>query len=125
MPRTFLRIAARVCRPICRWGWLLVLLFAGADVALGQPALRDPTRPSQYVAHPDHQAERQEHRFHLESILYGADRRVAVIDGHAVSRGESVAGARVLSIEPTKVILEYRGRRRSLHWQRLVQVKQQ
>lgn len=108
--------------PVC----LLALLLAGANLAWAQSPLRDPTRPAHYSAHTaDHQSARHQHRFALESILYGAERHVAVIDGHAVIQGETVHGARVVRIEPAQVILEYKGRYRKLHWQQLVQVKQQ
>ena len=124
MPRTAVTRSLRTRFFSSGLACLLMLFCAGAYGDSAQSSLRDPTRPFHYTAGKSQTADRQQHQFKLESILYGPGRRIAVIDGHAVSRGESVYGARVVKIEPARVILEYKGRRHILHWRRLVQVKQ-
>lgn len=46
----------------------------------------------------------------LMSTLVADGRRVAIINGRTVRRGDWVGGARVLTIAPGRVRLDYRGR---------------
>ncbi|WP_097462370.1 hypothetical protein [Mangrovitalea sediminis] len=99
--------------------WMLVL-FTGSAIAAG---LKDPTRPPDYQAHPQaHQ--KAASAFRLESILFGPSRRVAVINGTAVSPGERIDGARVMRIERTEVVLDIHGVRHVLKWHLPPQVRQ-
>ncbi|MBZ5555681.1 MAG: hypothetical protein LAO77_00250 [Acidobacteriia bacterium] len=41
----------------------------------------------------------------LGTILYSAERRLAIVDGHIVGVGDDVRGARVVEIEPASVLL--------------------
>jgi hypothetical protein len=41
----------------------------------------------------------------LGTILYGPDRRLAIVDGRIVQEGDEVKGARVVEITPTAVML--------------------
>jgi hypothetical protein len=51
----------------------------------------------------------------LETILYGADRKLAIVDGRIVGVGDLVRGARVVEITPTAVMLrDEQGRARRL-----------
>jgi len=53
----------------------------------------------------------------LGTILYGADRKLAIIDGRIVQVGDEVRGARVMEITPNSVLFrdpEGRLRRLSL-----------
>ena len=51
----------------------------------------------------------------LETILYAADRKLAIIDGRIVQLGDLVRGARVIEITQTAVLLrDEQGRRREL-----------
>ena len=43
---------------------------------------------------------------HLESVLYGPERQIAVINGQVLRVGDSVDGARLLRIEADKVTLQ-------------------
>jgi hypothetical protein len=50
----------------------------------------------------------------LEGIFYRADRPTVVINGKNISPGQTVDGVQVVSIEPTSVILESNGERRTI-----------
>jgi hypothetical protein len=51
----------------------------------------------------------------LGTILYGPDRRLAIIDGRIVAEGDEVRGARIVQITPTAVLLrDAEGRLRRL-----------
>ena len=51
----------------------------------------------------------------LGTILYGADRKLAIIDGRIVQVGDDVRGARVVEITPNSVLFRDRqGRLRRL-----------
>ena len=51
----------------------------------------------------------------LGSILYGADRKLAIVDGRIVQVGDDVRGARVVEITPNSVLFRDReGRLRRL-----------
>ncbi len=80
-------------------------LAAMLMVVQGAWALNDPTRPSAYKA-PSAAKE----RYQLESILVGDVRKVAVINGKALTEGEKVGSAKVVRIEKNKVQLSRRGK---------------
>lgn len=95
---------------------LLLMLPLAAD-AREQP--RDPTRPPT-------QAEvaawfgtgpqaRERSPFRLQSILLAPQRRIAIIDGQRLRVGDTLADARVESIEPGRVVLARAGERIELH----------
>jgi hypothetical protein len=51
----------------------------------------------------------------LETILYGTDRKLAIVDGRIVQAGDDVKGARIVEITPTAVMLrDSQGRLRRL-----------
>ena len=100
---------------------LALILVWGAGFARGE--MRDPTRPAQYTAKKV-RAHRETRAWHLESILYSARRRNAVINGKTVAAGERIDHARVLRVERTHVVLESRGRQLILRLQPLPRVKQ-
>ena len=80
---------------------LMLLVLAGMD-------LPDPTRPpSMSHASVAPRAERSAAAGvpQLDSILISPSRRVAVIEGQIVREGDSVAGARIISIRPYSVRL--------------------
>ena len=81
---------------------LLSVVF-GSDTLL---ALNDPTRPASY--RPSSQ---KVERFQLSSILLGFQRKVAVINGRAVTEGESLGSATVIKIEKERVLLTKGGKR--------------
>ena len=67
-------------------------------------AMTDPTQPSGYTP------ARSAQILTLDSVLISAQRRVAVINGKAVTVGERVAGATVVSIQPQRVVLQRAGK---------------
>ena len=84
--------------------------------------LQDPTRPLTFA--PPTAAAKAAPVWRLDSILYGPNRHVAVINGTTVMPGDRIDGARVLAISPTRVILNVSGQQHILHWQTLPQVRQ-
>lgn len=83
------------------------LLLSGAAPAL---SLKDPTRPPDARPAKVHKAARQPLRWTLSSTLVSPQRRTAVINGRLVGVGETVNGARVVEILPSKVRLRRKGR---------------
>ena len=74
----------------------VVALCGEAGVQAAQ--LVDPTRPVAYRT-------RDADQLRLESVLLGADRRIAMISGKAVKVGERVEGALVTAITRNRVVL--------------------
>lgn len=84
-------------------------------LAIGTPAsaLEDPTRPANFEAPVQATAIRQ---FTLNSIVVGSAKRIAVIDGVVRREGDVFDGARLVRVEPDKVILRSQGRTLILNW---------
>lgn len=93
------------------------LLAALALEAGAEPALGDPTRPTALIsaAAAAAAAAPAGPRWRLQSTLVADDRRLAVINGRTVSRGDRVDGAQVVEIGDGGVTLELAGRRLQLH----------
>ncbi len=82
-------------------GLLMAIASAGAA------PLDDPMRP------PGQQTIRpaaSQPPLQLSSVVIGRDRRLAVINGERVTEGSRVAGASVVSITPSRVILRRGGK---------------
>jgi MSHA biogenesis protein MshK len=84
-------------------------------------ALQDPTRPNGFRAPAVEQA--QQRSFDLASIIIGADRKIAVIDGQARREGQNFNGVRLRRIYPDRVELVDQGRVRILRLDTLPQVR--
>lgn len=84
------------------------MLFAVLLVAPPAAAFSDPTQPAQYRAAAKRVA------LKLESVLVSSTRKVAVINGQVVAEGETIGGARVVSIAKDKVRLRKSGKTISL-----------
>lgn len=82
---------------------LLALLACGATSSVW--AYSDPTRPPGFG-----EQRSKKTAFKLNSILVSEGRKVAIINGKAVSEGERVSGAKVLSISKTVVKINQRGK---------------
>ncbi|SFR84947.1 MSHA biogenesis protein MshK [Marinobacter daqiaonensis] len=92
---------------------VIVLLFVPVLLApLQAQALQDPTRPPGRAV--SQEPVREAKVYDLASILFGPDRRVAVIDGVPRREGESFDGARVQRIHPDRVELVVQGQLRLL-----------
>ena len=82
----------------------LAALAASASARGADPQIDDPMRP--YVpATPTAAAQSTARPFKVTGVLIGATRRVAVINGTLCREGDTVDGARVVSIEPGSVQL--------------------
>jgi MSHA biogenesis protein MshK len=102
-----------------RMTMLVALLVAGTVTLVAAAVLRDPLRPpsgygTRLAAPVVHDAEAA---WVLQSLIFGEERAVAVIDGVAVSRGESYRGARVLKVGSDEVVLQDKsGKKIVLKW---------
>ncbi|SFR60067.1 MSHA biogenesis protein MshK [Marinobacter gudaonensis] len=97
-------------------GLVMVASLSGPAVAL-----QDPTRPpagDQVVSTPQ-----PERTLVLDSILYSQDRRVAVIEGKALTEGQRFDGVRVIRIYHDHVRVSDSGRERVLYLEGLPQVR--
>ncbi|GGY80898.1 hypothetical protein [Marinobacter zhanjiangensis] len=89
---------------------IVILLLVGPGAAM---ALQDPTRPSGQQTTPA-PAAAESRQFALSSILYGPQRRVAVIDGVPRSEGDTFDGVRLRRIYPARVELVVQGQVREV-----------
>lgn len=87
---------------------IVVVLLAGTTAA-GADVLHDPMRPFAPRT-PGEVTRKTESGYALSAILYSADRRVAVVNGEAVSEGDRVGAARIRRIARGEVELELDGR---------------
>ena len=94
------------------WVLLLVCCALGAWPASRAHAeqLVDPMRPSEYKApqpqRPLAQAETDTSSWKLTAVITAADRRVAVVNGRSLQRGDSVDGFTVRNIFSDRVVLQ-------------------
>lgn len=89
----------------------LALMAALSLPAYSQSGLGDPTRPTSLSEPGETVRSVQAPRWRLQSTLVADDRRVAVINGRAVSQGQSIDGATVLEVRADGVTLLQNGRR--------------
>ncbi|MGF2736654.1 hypothetical protein [Marinobacter sp. DUT-1] len=95
----------------------IIVLFASMPVA----ALQDPTRPPGTEA-PVIRSQ-PVRPLSLDSIVYGQDRKVAVIEGEALREGQGANGIRVRKIHQDRVEVLDRGSPRILYLDKLPQVR--
>ncbi|WP_019528140.1 hypothetical protein [Dasania marina] len=82
-----------------------ILLLVAVWALSAQALASDPTKP------PGFGAERAAKiQYYLNSVLISDTRKVAIINGKALSAGESINGATVLSISHKLVRLDKNGR---------------
>ena len=93
-------------------------ILVAAGLLAAQPlvtlALRDPTLPPRAPQTDPDKAPQAQATWELTSILISPERRIAVINGKSLQVGQSIAGARVLSIDPHKVVLRHGSRQITL-----------
>ena len=77
-------------------------------------ALSDPTRPSGFRAAPA-----KEQALQLETILIGEQRKIAVINGKALTEGERIGEATVVQINKHKVQVKKAGKMINLEPRRI------
>lgn len=96
--------------------WLLIPLFATASVGLLAESLadnqvRDPTTPLGHAA--DFSVARKEPEWMLDSVLIGANRKLAIINGQTFREGQLLPGTgeiKVQRILPQTVVLQQGGK---------------
>ena len=77
------------------------LFLVGLLISSMACSLVDPTRPVSYAA-----PVLSESSFQLSSILFSGQRKVAVINGKALSEGEALGKARVVKINKDNVLIK-------------------
>lgn len=87
---------------------LAILATVGAGSAVGGERLPDPTRPPGLGA-PSRTIAKVP-TYTVSSVVIGAQRRLAVVNGETVAEGDRVDGARVLAVLAAGVRLERNGR---------------
>jgi len=80
-------------------GLLISMVSAHAE-------LNDPTRPVNYVQDASGKNGNAKSRMQVSSIIIGKERRVAIIDGQSVQKGDDIHGMTVLAIRPSEVLLK-------------------
>lgn len=88
---------------VCVFG----LVFGGA--AFGESPLADPTRPGVSPAGEAKVRVEKADALTLNSTLVSPQRRVAVINGQVMQKGQMVAGATLVAVEPGFVLLHRGG----------------
>ena len=88
---------------------LLLSLWATAPGAAAEVVLKDPTRPLRAPAPGVVAADPAGPRPRLNSVLFGPDRRVAVIDGRRMTEGDSHGAVEVMTIHPDRVVVRQAG----------------
>jgi len=87
-------------------------LLLASVISVPVVALDDPTKPpfpsSSTVPVIEQEIEAGP-QLALSSILISPDRRIAVINGQILKRNELIEGARVVAIEPGRVLLDNAG----------------
>lgn len=98
-------------------------LFVACWLAFAGPAaaLQDPTRPPGFEEPPAQTLPMAD--LALQSILVGAERRLAVINGEPRAEGQAFDGVRVRQIHRDRVEVLDRGRVRTLYLDELPQVR--
>ncbi len=94
-----------------------VLLFALLLPAFSAQAVTDPTRPPAAMTVNKEVPEdepQQQTEIQLQQILMSSSGNRAVINGKVVKPGDSVDGAKVLSISSDTVVVNYRQNRQKL-----------
>ena len=101
----------------------VVASVLGCWLALAGPAsaLQDPTRPPGFGDTPVKVQPLTE--LALQSILVGAERRLAVINGAPRAEGQAFDGVRVRQIHRDRVEILDQGRSRTLYLDELPQVR--
>jgi MSHA biogenesis protein MshK len=100
---------------------LIPLVSALVLLSAQSHALQDPTRPSGFSTPTSEPAPAR--AFDLTSIIIGANRKIAVIDGRPRQEGQTFEGVRLRRIHPDRVELIDQGRVRILKLDTLPRVR--
>jgi MSHA biogenesis protein MshK len=85
--------------------WLHTLLLLASALGAHAQALQDPTRPTDPALYFGGHRTEGTSAWTLQSILSSADIRIAVINDTCVREGDRIGDARVISIQPSHVVL--------------------
>lgn len=86
---------------------LLTASLSMAAISMAAMANSDPTRPATLGGGGGDAIATD---YSLQSVLVGGTRSIATINGEALSVGDEVGGARVISISHQNVLLDVKGR---------------
>ena len=91
---------------------IIIVLMLGLCSGQTMAQLDDPMRPPDMRLVKGSGGSGVEGRFnaHLSSTLITKGQRSAIINGRNVTVGDRVAGAKVMEIMPTEVVLRHKGR---------------
>lgn len=87
----------------------IILLYMMICMAPASAEMKDPTRPVSFS--PELEAVQQGTgasggSMQVSSIIIGKERRVAIINGQSVQKGDAIHGMKVLAIKPSEVLLK-------------------
>ena len=90
-------------------------LYAAWPVSAGADTLHDPMRPEAAGTGRSRHAtvkpvQTKEPKWKLTAVIISVDRKVAVLNGRTLQRGDWISGYRVQAIEANRVLLVKRGR---------------
>ncbi len=92
-----------------KFRYKFIVVICGLLISqLLQAQLDDPTLPPNGVYSSAKEADKPI-IWHLNSVLISPQRKIAIINGQSVQIGDTVAGARIQSINETMVKLKHRG----------------
>lgn len=94
---------------MCKWYACLLLVVTSSYVVAqaNSDEFRDPTTPLGFSGPASGDGKRQE--LVLDSVLYSAQRKLAIINGNSVREGQQIpasGGVKVQRILPQKVLLQ-------------------
>ena len=73
-------------------------------------AMTDPMQPPGFKGKVSVRTQTAKPKWRLTSTLIGEHRRLATINGRTIKVGETIAGARLVDIQPAVVTLSYQSR---------------
>ena len=85
--------------------FFLVALFFCGGVRAGEPALEDPTKPSDFVGLSVQGTHEESGDLRLEAIIISDTHKVAVINQKILEVGDTVGGKKIIAIENSQVVL--------------------
>lgn len=94
--------------------FLLTLFFACGAVASKLSNLPDPTRPDSGVVKKsmsnvgENRGDAAKNMFSLQQTIVSPERKTAVINGKALSIGDKIGGATLISISNNKAFLQWK-----------------
>lgn len=85
--------------------FLLVALFFCGGVRAIDPALEDPTKPSDFVGLSVQGVPEESGDLRLQAIIISGTHKVAVINQKILGVGDTVGGKKIIAIENSQIVL--------------------